>query len=417
MPLLRHSLAAGNCRYVGIASPLINTHTRSMFKRPKNFFITLAGILATLFALGTAALNNPELDSAAQTVHDGVDNKHILVSQAQRWVADTRQVQKSAVEVTPSDRRLMVPTCNNPFEFNFPFATSQKTLRATCPENGWQVFLGINIHQTRAALRYTGDFTSGHQLRSTDVETVKLSKSIAGLASDALAIESFSLTTAVRAGDLVMQRQLSTSVEGYKLIRSVVAGDVLDISVVEIVMLASANLPASQRLSIEKLDGARAARALASGTVLSSYDIKEKQQVLITQSGIARGQAVARADVALQDYYGKLPKDSLRDYSSAAQMQAIRNLAAGVPLRLSDLAPVNVIRKGDNVQLSIRKGALEITVTMLSLGNARSGQRILLLNPESGEKIQALAEGPGRARGLTSSAKMPDRQGLLRSNK
>jgi flagella basal body P-ring formation protein FlgA len=183
------------------------------------------------------------------------------------------------------------------------------------------------------------------------------------------------------------------------------------------VMLASANLPASQRLSIEKLDGARAARALASGTVLSSYDIKEKQQVLITQSGIARGQAVARADVALQDYYGKLPKDSLRDYSSAAQMQAIRNLAAGVPLRLSDLAPVNVIRKGDNVQLSIRKGALEITVTMLSLGNARSGQRILLLNPESGEKIQALAEGPGRARGLTSSAKMPDRQGLLRSNK
>ena len=69
-------------------------------------------------------------------------------------------------------------------------------------------------------------------------------------------------------------------------------------------------------------------------------------------------------------------------------MQAIRNLAAGSMLRLSDLTPIDIIRKGDNVQLSVRAGALEITVTMLALENARLEQRVLLLNPESGEEIQ-----------------------------
>ena len=116
--------------------------------------------------------------------------------------------------------------------------------------------------------------------------------------------------------------------------------------------------------------------------------------------GIARGQAIHQDNVAIEDYYGKLPADTLKDYASAKQMQAIRNLSAGSPLRLSDLTPVNVIHKGDNVQLSVRAGALEITVTMLALENARLDERVLLLNPESGEEIQAIATGTGHARGL-----------------
>ena len=78
-------------------------------------------------------------------------------------------------------------------------------------------------------------------------------------------------------------------------------------------------------------------------------------------------------------------------------MQAIRNLAAGSMLRLSDLTPIDIIRKGDNVQLSVRAGALEITVTMLALENARRDQRVLLLNPESGEESSRQSpRRPGR---------------------
>ena len=158
-------------------------------------------------------------------------------------------------------------------------------------------------------------------------------------------------------------------------------------------------------MTLEQLDGARAARDLAPGKILSNYDIKQRHQVLITQSGIPRGQAIPRSNMALKDYYGKLPNDSLQNYRSAEQMQAIRNLAAGSLLRLSDLTPIDIIRKGDNVQLSVRAGALEITVTMLALENARLEQRVLLLNPESGEEIQAIATAIGQARGLSTVAR------------
>ena len=393
-----------------------------MLSLSKKLVISLLGCLAMQLPVAAVALDqsavggsdtviegsvieNSVRDSAAQSVDQGVDSKHILVSQAQRWVADSRQLQRSVVEVAPSDRRVIIPSCDSPFEFNYPFATSQRTVRASCRASGWQIFLGINIHQSENALRYTGSLKAGHQLRKTDVELVSLSSSISGLATDILAIEGNSLNAAVRAGDLVMQRQLSLSIEGYRLTRSIVAGETLDSSAIETVVIASGNLPESQKLSGNRLKGARAARDLSAGKLLSSYDIKEKYQLLITVSGIARGQAVTRVNVALQDYYGKPPQDSLRDYSSAEQMQAIRNLAAGSLLRLSDLTPVDIIRKGDNVQLTVRAGALEITVTMLALENARRDQRVLLLNPESGDEVQAIATALGRARGLGTAAR------------
>jgi len=405
LPLFRQLLATGNCRYVGIASPPINTHTHAMFSPPKNFFPTFLCSFAMLLSLGTVALDKPLQADQVTIAEDGIDSKHILVSQAQRWVADNRSVQQSMVEVAPSDRRLIVPFCQTPFSFNYPFATSQRTVRASCSENGWQIFLGINIHQPENALRYTGSFKAGRQLSNNDVELVSLSSSIAGLASDARAIDGHSLNTPVRAGDLVMERQLSASIEVYKLTRAVVAGESIFSGDIEVMMLPASNVAQSKMLSMDRLNSARAARNLAAGKILSNYDIKEKHQVLITQSGIARGQAVNRSNIAMQDYYGKLPQDSLQDYDSAERMQAIRNLAAGSLVRLSDLTPVNIIRKGDNVQLVLRAGALEITVTMLALEDARMDQRVLLLNPESGDEIQAVAAGIGRARSLGSAAK------------
>ncbi len=368
-------------------------------------FTLFFGCLAMNLALAAAALAGTPNDSHGESISQGVDSKHILVSQAQDWVAEDRQLQKSTIEVAPSDRRLIIPVCNTAFEFNYPFASSQKTLRAVCPSSGWQIFLGISVHQSDNALRYTGNFKAGHQLTGTDVELVSLSSAIAGLAGDLRAIEGFSLASAVRAGDLVMQRQLVTPIEGYRLNRAVAAGEIVESSSIDSILIASATLSAGQTVTLEQLDGARAARDLAAGKVLSSYDIKQRHQVLITQSGIPRGHPVTRANIALQDYYGKLPNDSLQNYRSAEQMQAIRNLAAGTMLRLSDLTPIDIIRKGDNVQLSVRAGALEITVTMLALENARLEQRVLLLNPESGEEIQAIATAVGQARGLSTVAR------------
>ncbi len=367
-----------------------------MFK-PKNLLLSVG--LAICLSAG-AVVPEGSAKQSAETVNDSIDSKHMLVSQTQRWVASDRQVNLSAVEVAPSDRRLIIPQCASPFEFSYPFATSQKTLRASCPDSGWQIFLGVSIHETNNALRYTGSFDAGHQLQADDIEMVSLSSPIAGLANAELATAGYSLNVNVRAGDLVMQRQLSTTIEGFQLTRDVIAGETLDNSSLKTIRLAKETLTDSQRLSAERLKGAQAARDLKRGHLLLSYDIKEKNKVLITQASIARGQALSRKNVAISEFYGRLPADVLKTYANTRHMQAIRNLPAGSLVRLSDLTPINIIRKGDKVQLSVISGALEITVTMLALENARLEERVLLLNPESGEEIQAIATGIGHARGI-----------------
>ncbi|MDB9969397.1 hypothetical protein OAD77_01365 [Porticoccaceae bacterium] len=93
-------------------------------------------------AFAAIALDSTASNGHGETISQSVDNKHILVSQAQNWVTENRQVQKSMVEVAASDRRLIIPACETAFEFNYPFAASQKTLRASCPQSGWQIFFG-----------------------------------------------------------------------------------------------------------------------------------------------------------------------------------------------------------------------------------------------------------------------------------
>ena len=363
----------------------------------------LIRLFAVVISTCFAASFNSSAAAPAQAdegLLNSVDGKHILVSQTQRWVAESRQVEKSLVEVAPSDRRLIIPKCDSAFEFSYAFASSHKTIRARCPETGWQIFLGVSIHETANALRYTRNFNAGHQLTADDVESVSLDRPIAGLVTDIGDVNGYSLALTVRAGDLVMQHQLSISVEVFQLTRSVLAGEIIDSRAVEAVSAAATTIAESQRLSLREIDGAQAARDLAQGTILSSQDLKTRHLVLTTQTGLNRGQPLTRANTALQEFYGKLPSDALTDYSSIEQMQAIRNLPTATLVRLSDLTPVNIIRKGENVQLTVIAGSLEISIMMLALENARLDQRVLLLNPESGEKIQAIASGAGQARGL-----------------
>ena len=106
-----------------------------------------------------------------------------------------------------------------------PLAAAAKPCALAAPDTGWQIFLGVSIHETDNALRYTGSFEAGHQLTTNDIESVNLTSAIAGLATDAKAITGYSLNTTVRAGDLVMQRQLATSVEAFQLSRDIAAGE------------------------------------------------------------------------------------------------------------------------------------------------------------------------------------------------
>ena len=387
MPLLWHVFAGGNCRYVGIASPQFSTHTAVM----KNITVLLMVLLTALLSL------NAHTDDAE---FSSIDNHQQLVSQTQHWVARERNLDPSQIDVRSTDRRLRIPHCREPFEFAFAFQSSQKTIKAQCPDTGWQVFLGITVHVQSEVLRYRHDLNAGHILSPGDVSLDIIDNPAAGTIADVADLRDTSLLVPVKSGDLVSRRQLAVMLEVFELKRDIPAGEIISRADISVIRQRESSLTDSQSFSLQLLDSGVAASNLNKGRILSRYDIKEKHRALVIQKGLARGQVITPENAVIADYYGKLPTDALSDYDSVEQMHTIRNLRAGAVLRLSDLTPSNVINKGDDVQLSISNGALEVTLTMTALNNARLEQRVILMNPESGEKIQAVATGPGRAQGL-----------------
>jgi flagella basal body P-ring formation protein FlgA len=53
---------------------------------------------------------------------------------------------------------------------------------------------------------------------------------------------------------------------------------------------------------------------------------------------------------------------------------------------------------GENVQLTVTRGAISLTVDMIAAGDGYLGDKVELNNPESGESVIATVTGVGRAR-------------------
>lgn len=74
-----------------------------------------------------------------------------LVSRAQLWLAGRHQVNASAISVQPLDSRVQTKGCSGGWQFDQPFAGNDGTLRARCPDSGWQVFLQVILPPRPAA--------------------------------------------------------------------------------------------------------------------------------------------------------------------------------------------------------------------------------------------------------------------------
>lgn len=74
-----------------------------------------------------------------------------LVARAQAWLAGRHQVSAAAISVQPLDSRVQTKGCSGGWQFDQPFAGNDGTLRARCPDSGWQVFLQVILPARPAA--------------------------------------------------------------------------------------------------------------------------------------------------------------------------------------------------------------------------------------------------------------------------
>jgi flagella basal body P-ring formation protein FlgA len=90
----------------------------------------------------------------------------------------------------------------------------------------------------------------------------------------------------------------------------------------------------------------------------------------------------------------------ITDAQHLEQMEAVRDLPAGVPLRQTDIRPAVLVRQGQWVTMTVGQGTgFTITVRLEALQDGRLGERVILRNAESGRTISGVVTGMNAAKG------------------
>jgi flagellar basal body P-ring formation protein FlgA len=124
--------------------------------------------------------------------------------------------------------------------------------------------------------------------------------------------------------------------------------------------------------------------------------------MLITRRLLQRG-TILQADMLeeVQASPGNADTQILSKLKDAQQAELTRDLAAGQPLRISDIRRAVMVKQGQTVMMSIGNGAdFQITVRMEAMQDGRMGDQVKLKNPESGRQVSGVVTGQNMVKGL-----------------
>ncbi len=115
-------------------------------------------------------------------------------------------------------------------------------------------------------------------------------------------------------------------------------------------------------------------------------------------SDLAPGRFVAPGQVRVEKAFHPAPGP--RCIASAAELEGripVRAIPRGTLLSPNMFRPAPVVSRGDDVAVEVRSGSARITFHAKSEGSGHSGEKIALVNRESGKRFTARIVGPGRA--------------------
>jgi flagella basal body P-ring formation protein FlgA len=306
-------------------------------------FLRLLQLL--LVGLGVLTLPAQANPSPAETA--------TLMDGARRWLVQQHGNALSASRFEALDPRLRIPACAAGWRYDHPFS-STTTVRARCAEPQSQLYLSLS-NQTAAP-----------EPRPR------------------------------QAGSAVGQ-----SLEVYRLRSPARAGEWITADRIETLTVAALDAP-PRPLGGPLPDRIMLNRDLPAGSTLRQTDLAKFRKVLISNVNISRGTVLRADQFNLTEVDGLgLPPQVVDEPQLVADAELIRDLPAGQILRMSDIRPAVMVRKGQTVRLSLGQGAaLAVTATMEALQDGRRGEIIKLKNPESGRVVNGMVTGQSLAQGL-----------------
>ncbi len=120
---------------------------------------------------------------------------------------------------------------------------------------------------------------------------------------------------------------------------------------------------------------------------------------------IAAGEIVAADDVRWVSQRGdRVRPDSVLNPDEIIGRQARRALRASEPLRGYDLQQAILVNRGDLVTLVFEARGIQLSVRARAMENAANGELARFVNLQSNRTVEAMVDGPGRARVFASPA-------------
>lgn len=153
--------------------------------------------------------------------------------------------------------------------------------------------------------------------------------------------------------------------------------------------------PRARRVSATVLLPGSAAMRLKPARV--SGQLIETVEVIVPLKTVARGELLTDQDVTIE----RRPRDGqtgdlVNEVAAAVGKMAKRQLAAGQPLRNSDIQRQEVIARGDLVTMVYEGPGVTLTLRGKATEAGAPGDTIAILNPTSKRVVQGVVTGPGR---------------------
>ena len=385
MPLLWHGLAGRVCHNVGIASDIFVSHTFSIMRINLSILI----VVVSLSILNAKAAEG-----------EGKDARSNLITDIKSWVSATLSIQQNEVKVLALDKRLRIPVCEESYTISFPYKNTNNTVLAECVNSEWRAYIGIKISQQVNAYAYTKNMLPGSVLTMQHLTQIEVNKNSKGLLNSDDLKDTMVLNVKVSKQQLAEKRHLSKGVKVFTTTRDLKKGEEIGANDFVAEIKSESQISKNQLLVAGVIADSRTSRDLRVGTTLSYPDLKIRKKVLVASEIIPQGQKVTPSNTNVSDYFDVIATDTLMSASDAEHMEVVRTIKSGSPIRLSDVRPSLMVKKGDDVFLVIERGSLSITTKMLALEDGKFGAQIKLKNPESQEIVSGIVSGPGKTKGI-----------------
>lgn len=322
-----------------------------------------------------------------------------LVAVITEWIAVDQSIDQYQVKIILPDRRIPIDHCEEPLSIRFPFVNNRRTVEVSCRGPQWKRYLRVKIEDKGNAWVFTQDLVEGTLVLDQHIENIPVTKVLSNQSLEKIDIIGRVISQNIALGDVVTGDLLRNEITVYLPNRAYEAGEMIRLEDLSLETYTEESL--KKPLTMWPEESVVAKNPLKPGDPIQSDDVEVAQYVLIAKTTIVNGQ-VATEDLVESrlesvNAYGAKP---LVNVEEILGLEATRTIRAGQRLNASDFVAANLVRKNETVRLTIKRGALQITVETIALENAKIGEQVLLRNPDSGKEIRGIVTGRHAARGL-----------------